>query len=302
MASTATERAIRDAAMRWLDARPEDREHVDYAWLSGFEYNGQRIPLMDRQRGIRKPAGMEAALAIRTTFTPPGGTPPYSDSIGSDGLQRYMYRGNDPKHPENRALRRAHELKLPLLWFVGVAQGLYEPIYPVWVVSDEPQELQFALALDPAQRFLENAGALDADNRAYVERLTKARLHQRVFRTQVMLAYETRCAVCSLRRDSLLDAAHIIADGQPDGLPVVPNGLAMCKIHHAAYDARILGIRPDLTLHIRDDVLAEVDGPMLRHGLQDMHNQSLLVLPRRVAARPDPARLERRYADFLSAS
>jgi putative restriction endonuclease len=56
---------------------------------------------MDRQRGIRKPAGSEAALAIRTTYTPPNQLPPYNDSIGPDGLQRYKYRGEDPHHPEN---------------------------------------------------------------------------------------------------------------------------------------------------------------------------------------------------------
>lgn len=65
---------LRAAATQWLDARPTPR--VDFAWLSEFEYGGQRIPLMDRQRGIRKPAGMQAAVAIRTTFTPPGQTPP----------------------------------------------------------------------------------------------------------------------------------------------------------------------------------------------------------------------------------
>ncbi|MDR7363368.1 HNH endonuclease [Nocardioides marmoribigeumensis] len=273
---------------------------MDYNWLRDFKYNGVQIPLMDRQRGIRKPAGMQAALAIRTTFTPPGGTPPYADSIGPDGLQRYKYRGDDPNHAENRALRRAGELKLPLIWFVGVAEGVYEPIYPVWVVNDEPAQLQFALAVDPAQRFLSPAATSDPDSRAYVERLTKARLHQRVFRTQIMLAYETRCAVCALRHDSLLDAAHIIADGQPDGLPVVPNGLALCKIHHAAYDGRILGIRPDLTLHVREDILAEVDGPMLRHGLQEMHDQRLMAIPKVKAARPDVDRLERRYQAFLA--
>src|SRR5215208_6853927 len=121
---------FRTAAMHWLDGRPSPG--VDFAWLSTFEYEGRRTAIMDRQRGIRKPAGMEAALAIRTTFTPPGQTPQYIDAVGTDGLQRYKYRGSDPNHPENRALRRALELRLPLIWFVGVTQGLYEPIYPVW--------------------------------------------------------------------------------------------------------------------------------------------------------------------------
>ncbi|WFR74686.1 HNH endonuclease signature motif containing protein [Prescottella defluvii] len=59
-----------------------------------------------------------------------------------------------------------------------------------------------------------------------------------------MRAYETRCAVCSLAHGSLLDAAHIVSDGHDAGIASVRNGLALCKIHHAAFDVRILGITP----------------------------------------------------------
>jgi putative restriction endonuclease len=292
------EHMLRVAAMEWLDTRPTPR--VDYAWLSGFEYDGQRIPLMDRQRGIRKPAGLVAALAIRTTFTPPGQVPPYTDTIGPDGLQRYKYRGDDPHHPENVALRRAMQLRLPLIWFVGVASGLYDPIYPVWIVGDEPANLEFALALDEGQRFVDPGEFVDEDARRYVGRMTKARLHQRVFRSQVLLAYDNRCAVCRLRHVELLDAAHIIEDGKPHGEPVVPNGLSMCKIHHAAFDSKILGVRPDLTLHVRRDVLDETDGWMLEGGIQGVHDRKLEIVPSLRAARPDPRRLEERYAEFLA--
>lgn len=285
--------------MDWLDEHGSTQ--VDYAFTSTFEYEGRHLPLMDRQRGIRKPAGFDAALAIRTTFTPPNRLPPYNDEIGSDGFQRHKYRGTDPDHPENVALRRAYEQNLPIIWFVGVGPGLYEPIYPVWIVGDDPSRLEFALALDPAQRLASLGQAAGESVRAYVERLTKQRLHQRVFRSQVLLAYEARCAVCNLGHRTLLDAAHIVPDGRPNGEPIVINGLTLCKIHHAAYDSSILGIRPDLTLHIRQDILEERDGPMLQHGLQEMHNHSLMKIPKTKAARPDPVRLEERYADFLAA-
>ncbi|MEH3034812.1 MAG: HNH endonuclease signature motif containing protein [Aeromicrobium erythreum] len=291
---------LRQQAMQWLETRPSDQ--VDFNWTTQFEYAGQRVPLLDRQRGIRKPAGMASALAIRTTFTPPGQSPPYADAVGPDGLQRYKYRGDDPNHAENVALRDAMQHQLPLIWFVGVAPGLYEPIYPVWIVADSPSRLEFTLALDEAQRHYSASAANDADYRRYMQRLTKSRLHQRVFRAQVMGAYENRCAVCNLGHARLLDAAHIIADSEPKGQPVVPNGLSMCKIHHASYDSGILGIRPDdLTLHIRQDILEEVDGPMLRHGLQEMHDVKLMKLPSTRAARPDPERLAIRYDQFLSA-
>lgn len=290
-------RIVRTAAMSWLDGRP--REQVDFAWLSTFQYDGQRIPLMDRQRGIRKPAAMNAALSIRTVYTAPGETPPYADAEGPDGLQRYKYRGDDPRHPENRALRRAYEDGLPMIWFVGVGPGLYEPLYPVWVIGDEPERLQFALALDEGQRLITPGEMLPEETKRYVERITKMRLHQPMFRARVLTAYRSRCAVCRLRHAELLDAAHIIADGKPHGDPVVPNGLAMCKIHHAAFDSNILGVRPDLSVHIRQDILVEIDGPMLRHGLQGMHN-ARLTAPAVRAAKPDRERLEERYAEFLA--
>lgn len=75
----------------------------------------------------------------------------------------------------------------------------------------------------------------------------------------------------------------------------------MCKIHHAAFDKNILGIDPSLTVRIRHDILDAIDGPMLRHGLQEMHNQPLLVVPRGKHSRPDEARLEERYAEFVGA-
>ena len=142
--------------------------------------------------------------------------------------------------------------------------------------------------------------AADADTRAYAMTLTKRRLHQPVFRMQVMLAYGSRCAICRLAHPELLDAAHIIEDGKPKGTPVVPNGLSLCKIHHAAFDAKILGVRPDLTLHVRHDVLEEVDGWMLKGGIQGVHNKQLEVVPGSSAMRPDPERLEVRYSEFLA--
>lgn len=285
--------------MAWLDRRRTDL--VDFQWLATFEYDGQRIPLMDRQRGIRKPASFDAALSIRTVFTEPGSTPPYEDAEGADGLIRYKYRGNDPLHPENKALRRAYLQQLPLIWFVGVSPGMYMPQYPVWIVGDEPKELQFAIAVDQGQRLIKPGEDLSNDTRQYIERLNTVRLHQPLFRARVLSAYKSRCAVCQLKHAELLDAAHIIGDTKPNGQPIVPNGLAMCKIHHAAFDRYILGVRPDLTVAIRSDILAEVDGPMLRHGLQDMNNQRLFT-PTGAHTRPDPERLEERYSEFMAFS
>lgn len=292
---------LRAAAIAWLDERQrQGQDTVRYEELADFTFEGRRVPLIDRQRGIRKPAALDAALSFRTTFTPPGQVPPYHDEQGRDGLLRYKYRGDDPQHPENVALRRAMREQRPLIWFVGIAPGVYEPVYPVWLVADEPEQLQFAVAVDEGQRLVTPGTALTDEQRRYVERLTRLRLHQPIFRARVLRAYEEQCAMCRLRHADLLDAAHILPDTHPHGQPVVPNGLSLCKIHHAAYDRNILGIRPDLVVEVQPQVLAEIDGPMLRHGLQEMAGVRLLV-PRPRDAQPDKARLEERYEQFRAA-
>jgi putative restriction endonuclease len=76
--------------------------------------------------------------------------------------------------------------------------------------------------------------------------------------------------------------------------------LSLCKIHHAAYDQNFVGVRPDLEIEVRRDVLDEVDGPMLLHGIQELAGARLSV-PRSRSARPDPGRLEERYEEFRQA-
>lgn len=291
---------VRAAAMAWLRRRctPADPV-VRRAELLDFHFEGRRFPLIDNQLGIRKPRELPAALSILTTYSADRGRAPYEDGLGPDGLLRYKYQGTDPGLYTNVGLRRAFELGVPLIWFFGVQPGLYLPFHPVWIDADEPDRLQVAVAIDRAQRAA--AGAASPIERAYARRISRQRLHQPVFRERVIQAYETSCAMCRLRHGALLDAAHIIPDREERGIPAVSNGLALCKIHHAAYDANILGIRPDMVVQVRTDILAEIDGPMLEHGLQGMHDVALTI-PRRRADRPDPAAIDERYERFRVAS
>ncbi|MEU7000940.1 HNH endonuclease [Nonomuraea sp. NPDC046570] len=291
---------IRTAGMAWLRQRctPENPV-IRRGELLDFKFEGRAFPLIDNQLGIRKPQGMTAALSILTTYTSDGARAPYEDAVGDDGLLRYKFQGN-PQHYTNVGLRVAFEHKVPLMWFFGIKQGLYLPFFPVWIVAIEAEQSQVAVALDEAQRHLLTEGPVSLIERRYSERITRQRLHQPVFRQRVIQAYESSCAMCHLRHRALLDAAHIIPDRDARGVPAISNGLALCKIHHAAYDQNILGIRPDYVIEVREDILEEVDGPMLKHGLQAMHDLSL-TLPRRRADRPDHDLLEERYERFRSA-
>ncbi|WP_242612740.1 HNH endonuclease [Janibacter limosus] len=296
------ERAFRAAAMGWLsDAATAERDWLRSETLRAFEFDGVRVPLVDAQRGIRKPADAVAALSIRTVYRPEGAARPYEDAVGPDGRLRYKWRGTDPEHPENKALRAAMKAELPLIWFFGVGPGDYKPIYPVYIDAEESLQHQFVVAIDEVQRD-SISDAADEHVRRYLRVERNQRVHQRVFRSTVMRAYETRCAVCSLRHGDLLDAAHIVEDRHDLGVASVRNGLALCKIHHAAFDANILGIRPDLVVQIRADLLEEVDGPMLQYGLKERHDERLMVLPSLKREQPDASLLELSYERFRAAS
>ena len=138
----------------------------------------------------------------------------------------------------------------------------------------------------------------DVARREYVTSLTRRRLHQRTFRERVLDAYRRECAFCHFRHEELLDAAHIVADADPLGEPRISNGLALCRLHHAAFDRYFVGVRPDLKIEVRSDLLTETDGPTLVHGIQALHGQRIAV-PKASIHRPDPERLTLRFEEFL---
>jgi len=241
---------------------------------------------------------------------------PYHDETGTDGVLRYAYRGTDPWHRDNVGLRTAMQERLPLVYFFGIAEGKYVAAWPVFIVGDDPAALRFTVALDDASRASSGIAFSVADGaaaavaptdeaatarREYITSTFQRRLHQSAFRERVLSAYRSRCALCHLRHQELLDAAHIIPDNEPDGDPVVPNGLALCKLHHAAYDRNFLTVTPEYVIEVRPAILDENDGPMLLHGLKEMHGRTI-HLPRQREMRPDRDRLDRRWKRFREAS
>ena len=295
---------VRLAAFRFLEEQTALHGEVlpRSVLAAGFTFEGRRVPLIGPQ-GIFRPAVLpEMPISITTAPPREGEPPPYDDQLRPDGLLSYRYRGTDPNHPDNVGLRLAMQRRAPLIYHYGIVPGRYLSIWPVYVVGDDPPRLTFTIAVDDARlarEVLPEWG--DELRRSYVARVTLHRLHQHSFRERVLRAYREQCAVCRLRHAELLEAAHILPDRHPLGEPTVRNGLALCKLHHAAFDRHILGVRPDLVIQIRRDILEEVDGPMLVHGLQQMHGSRLYV-PRQEELRPRPEFLEERYDLFLKAS
>ena len=275
--------------------------------LLGFHFRSKRYPLVNPQRGIFKPKEMRYLLSIRTVFPKKGAKVWYDDQrdahkqiYSGDEVVEYSFMGTDAKAAENRWLQEAMISRTPLVYFLGVEPGFYQAIIPTFIVGWNPQslkaELSFGLQgetrLDPQESTME---------RRYALRQVKARLHQASFRAAVISAYGGRCAVSGLPEKQLLDAAHIASDAdEAFGQPVITNGLPLSKLHHAAFDAHLLGISPDYEINVSKRLMSIRDGPTVE-ALKQL-DKCRINLPRRPQDRPDPERLEQRYAEFVKAN
>ena len=265
----------------------------------GFAFRGRRIPFLSYQKGIYRAAAQKgpAALSLVTSFKSP-----YDDQETPEGFV-YAYRAGDIDQPDNRALRAAFQLQVPIIYFVGTRPGWYRPEWPVFLTGDDP--IARAVTLTPGRM----VGPYDEREpvlpdypieRRYAVRETRARLHQTRFRARVLPAYANQCAICRLKETRLLDAAHIVGDLEEKGLPVVSNGLSLCTIHHRAFDEDLVGISPDYEVRVAQRLLEEEDGPML--DLLKKAHATAIQIPRSKALRPDRELLAVRFDAFESAA
>lgn len=274
----------------------------------GFQFEGTRIPLVNPQRGIFKPRQMQHLLSIRTVFPKPGARIWYDDQrqvhrqiYQSEDLVEYAFMGADADAPDNRWLRDACEQRIPIIYFIGVAPGRFLAQAPAFIAQWDRATLRAAVGFGEPAAFAGTPFADEAPARRYALSAVKQRLHQATFRQAVLTAYDGRCALTGLPEPMLLDAAHIIGDKHETlGQPVVPNGLPLSKIHHAAFDAHLIGIDPDYLLHVSGRLMQQTDGPMLE-ALKQLHHHSIR-LPFRLQDRPDRDRLARRFEEFRAAN
>ena len=267
----------------------------------GFVFRSRRVPFLTYQKGIYR-AGVQrgpAALSVMTSSRSP-----YDDEETPNGFL-YAYRAGSGGQAafDNRALLAAHELQVPIAYFVGTRPGRYEALYPCYVAENRAAERRVLLEVG----HLDSAGPTplavpleDELTRRYATREARVRLHQARFRGLVLPAYRDTCAVCRLREARLLDAAHIVRDADPAGAAAVVNGLSLCSIHHRAFDENLVGVSPDYDVHVSRRLLEDDDGPML-DLLKGFHRRSI-ELPVRHSARPDRERLAARFGEFLAAS
>src|SRR6266446_9013184 len=300
MNPTSLDTLMRVAAFECIRGLNEIHDHLSATELkSGFLYREERIPLVNPQRGIFKPQQMRFLLSIKTVFPKPGGKVWYDDQrdvhhqiFQGDETVDYAFMGTNPDAADNRWLKQAYENQIPIIYFLGIAPGRYHALLPTFISGWYGQALKARITFGPTPETLDPPA--DSLERRYALRSVKQRLHQATFREAVITAYDGRCALSGLPELLLLDAAHIVADkDERFGQPVVSNGIPLSKIHHAAFDAHLIGIDPDYGLHVSERLLDQNDGPML-DALKALNGRRI-ILPKRTKDRPDRDRLAIRF-------
>lgn len=266
--------------------------------INSFVHNNEPIYIQGT-KGIWKPKQLKYPISI--SLDPEG---KYDDGFINESMLHYSYEGTDPYYWTNSLLRETINKNIPLIYLQKISKGKYYVHIPVFIINDEPERLRFTVAAENMVHFTEKQNLIEEPEIKYIRqeyttREVKQRMYQQTFRELVLDAYRNHCAMCQLKHRELLDAAHIIPDKE-GGRPLVINGISLCKIHHSAFDQNIIGVNPDYVIMVRKDVLNEIDGPMLKYGIQEMHGHKI-ILPNSISKRPDKDFLAQRYQQFRNA-
>jgi putative restriction endonuclease len=174
-----------------------------------------------------------------------------------------------------------------LLWYIQNGQPLHD-------ADEDASEVQSLIDATPEEEreLLDSATSrVRLERRVQLIEIIRAFRDAR-FRPLVLQAYRNRCAVCSTSL-KLVDAAHIIPVSDPRGTDSVTNGIALCRLHHGAYDTGLLGIQSSYRLIINTRTATRLAELQLDGGLAAFRAAlpARIEIPNQPEIRPDPHNL-----------
>jgi putative restriction endonuclease len=90
-------------------------------------------------------------------------------------------------------------------------------------------------------------------------------LRQNDFRRRVLTAYTHRCAMCGVQL-RLVEGAHILPVGETGSTDETSNGVALCVLHHRAYDAGLVAFDTGFKVHVSDPKCVDLTAAHLAGG------------------------------------
>ena len=178
MADAGRDTLMRMTAFEHVRRLSEVHDHLTATELKpGFVFQGERIPLINPQRGIFKPQQMRFLLSIKTVFPRPGARVWYDDQrevhrqiFEGDETIDYAFMGQDQDAADNKWLREAFQNRIPIIYFLGIAPGRYQAMLPAFISGWDAKALKARVAfgvpdqetLAPPENALERRYALRA--------------------------------------------------------------------------------------------------------------------------------------------
>lgn len=265
----------------WGDSIPETE------LARGFVCDGE-VVLLKGPQGIFKPRQLrDGPLTIMSTL----GSRYEDELMDEANVLRYDYAPSTREH-ENIGLKNVMAAGKPVILLKQVKpkpRPEYMVVAPLFVDGFDDRRRQFTLSTraDLSPRTDTQEGLVVREiQRAYGATTVQTRLHQAYFRRDVLLVHRHRCCVCELRVRPLLQGAHIVPDSDAMGVPSVQNGLALCSLHHGAFDRGIVRIKPDYTIRVEQAWIAAEDD-FAQRTLSAFEGKSI-QLPANPSHRPHP--------------
>ncbi|MFH0808934.1 MAG: HNH endonuclease [Pseudomonadota bacterium] len=224
--------------------------------------------------------GIFAAFDIRRHTAPLGDSP--SIQIHRDALEEAYKFGLGFHRKENGEMAVA--LQPP---FMGFYLDNREALHDVGMHERDLNVLRHA-AHEPSKVDEEQVYTATESRRQTIISVKKA-VRDNSFKERVLTAYGRKCAVCGLQLE-LVEAAHIVPVSYPDSNDHTSNGLALCSLHHSAFDRHLIEISDDHRISVVEPSLARLRDLKLNEREKEFVQmlRPIIVLPPERAHRPRP--------------
>ena len=255
-------------------ARPKDEYRIQITGVTHFE------PLSDGKTlilGWWKEAEVFAGFDVRKHLGRLGSSP--SIQIREDALRKAYINGFEPCDKGNKEVAIAFRSD----FFVDYLENL-ESLHNFGQSVNDLNVLS-EVANNP------KVNEADIQIKNISRKITVVSISKKLrdvsFRKRVLTAYGFHCAICGIQL-KLVEAAHIIPVNHDMSTDETRNGLALCGLHHKAFDRALITINGDYTIQINRAQVEELQKQKFADGLARFSKdlRPLIVLPPAVSDRP----------------
>lgn len=255
-------------------ARPADEYRIQVTGVSRFEQTADARTLV---LGWWQEGGVFAGFDARKHAAPLGFSP--SLQIRRGALELAAQTGFAPSDKGNGEIAIAFRPDF-FAQYVRDLERLHDfgqstqDLTALEAVAEEPEINTAELPMTSQAR------------RVIVSAVSK-KLRDARFRRSVLTAYSYRCAFCGVALE-LTDAAHIIPVSHEKSVDQTYNGLALCTLHHRAYDQSLVTVWEDYTVRVNAQEEARLQALERGYGIEAFRQMLFpaILLPAAVSDRP----------------